>query len=94
MDGYGTENASLEKVEIAMEWTRLLGQPRAGSFRTVLVTLIKLLGLGIDPQGDIARLPNWCCDRPLNAIFSSRGSVEGPMLRSFQNISSDQCRLS
>ena len=23
-----------------------------------------------------ARLPNWCCDRPLNAIFSSRGSVE------------------
>jgi len=52
--GYGTENASLEKVKIAMEETRLLGQPCAGSFRTVFATSIKLLGLGVDPRGEIA----------------------------------------
>ena len=91
MAGYGTENASFEKVKIAVEWTRLPPKPCAGPFRTVFATSIKLLGLGIDPRGDIA---DWCCDRPLNAIVSSRGSVEVPMLPSFQNVSSDQCRLS
>jgi hypothetical protein len=54
--GYGIENASLEKVKIAMEWTRLLGQPCAGLFRTAFATSIKLLGLGIDPRGEIAEL--------------------------------------
>lgn len=56
MAGYGTKNASFEKVKIAVEWTRLPGKPCAGPFRTVFATSIKLLGLGIDARGEIAEL--------------------------------------
>ena len=91
MAGNGTENASFEKVKIAVEWTGMPGKPCAGPFRTVFATSIKLLELGIDRRGEIAEL---MLRSRFNAIFSSRGRVEEPMLRSFQNVSSDHCRLS